>query len=258
MDKRSLSRLGLGKLKEILGEKDFNTLVDSINSELARPPRVAVIGKSGVGKSTTINALFNLDEKISHVGAGTIIEAERTVVLPNEVKLKIVDMPGLGEDIDRDKEYELIYRRILPTADLVLYVVQADLKALSMDQRILREIVCPIMEDVKDRLVIGLNQVDKIGPGNWNEKFNWPSPEQEESIDRKCKDIRHKLKREVRIGVDQIEYYSATKRYRLFNLLAAIIKACGKVGWKLPVDPADPIELADPSVQDLLRQQLES
>jgi hypothetical protein len=258
MNKSNFLGLNLEKLKEILGEKDFRKLVESMNAERARPPKLAVIGKSGVGKSTTINALFNLTEKVSHVGAGTLVEAEREVVLPNGVPLTIVDMPGLGEDLDRDREYKSIYSRVLPSSDIVLYVIQSDLKALSMDQRILREIVSPIMRDFKDRLVIGLNQVDRIGPGNWNEKFNWPSPEQEESIDRRCKDIRNKLKREVRISADQIEYYSAIKRYRLFELLAAIIRASGKVGWKLPVDPADPIELADPSVQDLLRRQLES
>lgn len=258
MNEAGISGFSLEKLKGILGEKDFRELIDSISTERAKPPKVAVIGKSGVGKSTTINALFNLTEKVSHVDAGTLVEAERTVVLPNGVPLTVIDMPGLGEDIERDGEYEAIYRRILPGSDLVLYVVQSDLKALSMDQRILREVVAPIMRDFKDRLVVGLNQVDRIGPGNWNEKFNWPSPEQEQSIDRRCKDIRDKLKKEVKIRPDQIEYYSAIKRYRLFELLAAIIRASGKVGWKLPVNPADPIELADPSVQNLLRQQLES
>jgi uncharacterized protein len=256
MDKNGLSKFGLEKLKSLLGEKDFQKLTDSMKAELARPPKVAVIGKSGVGKSSTINSLFNLTEKVSHVDAGTLEEAERTVTLSNGVPLTIVDMPGLGEDLDRDREYEAIYKRILPQSDLVLYVVQADLKALSMDQRILRDIVSPIMRDFKDRLVVGLNQVDKIGPGDWNSKFNRPSPDQEESIDRRCKDIRQKLKREVRIDADQIEYYSATKRYRLFELLAAIIRASGKSGWKLPIDPSDPVELADPSVQGLIREHM--
>ncbi|CCI31938.1 MULTISPECIES: hypothetical protein [Microcystis] len=40
-------------------------------------------------------------------------------------------------------------------------------------------------------------------------------------------------------------------------MLSAIIKAAGKTGWKLAINPADPIELAAPAVQDLLRRELE-
>jgi uncharacterized protein len=281
------SNFNLKQLREILGEKDFQRFTEQLNAERAVPPKIAIIGKSGVGKTSTINALFNLEEEVSHVGAGTLVAAEKSVVLPNGIPLKevdmpnpekkddvskseedfkklpngtplkAVDMPGLGEDLEKDKEYKLIYEKILPTSDIILYIIQADLKALRQDQRILKEIVCPIVKDIKERLVIGLNQVDRIGPGNWNLKFNWPSPEQEASIDRRCLDIRAKFSKEVDISADQIEYYSAEKRYRLFNLLSCIIRASGKVGWKFPVNPASPIDLADPSVQDLLRRQLD-
>ncbi|MFM5947396.1 MAG: hypothetical protein ACKO9G_29235, partial [Dolichospermum sp.] len=148
--------------------------------------------------------------------------------------------------------------RTLPEADIVLYVIQADVKALKEDQRILRDIVQNVMGNLKGRLVVGLNQVDKIGPGRWNTKFNYPSPDQEDNINRRCEDIQKKLSSALSINVEQVEYYSAEKRYRLYHLLAAIIKASGNVGWKFTINPADPIALADPSVQDLLRKQLES
>ena len=169
----------------------------------------------------------------------------------------MIDMPGLGEDIELDKKHLEIYRRVLPSVDVVLWVIQADLKALRQDQKILREIVKNIMGNLKGRLVVGLNQVDKIGPGNWNEKFNYPSPEQEDNINRRCQDIQQKLSESLGLKVEQIEYYSALKRYRLYNLLAAIIQAAGNVGWKFSINPADPIELAAEEARDFLRQQLD-
>ncbi len=244
-------------LRNVIGDKDFKIFERLVKDELDKPPKVAIIGKTGVGKSTTINALFNLDEKVSHTTHGTTKASRKVVELPKGGKLAVIDMPGMGEDIKLDQEYAKTYATILPETDVVLYVVQANVKALKEDQIILRDIVQNVMGNLKGRLVVGLNQVDKIGPGTWNTKFNYPSPEQEDNINRRCQAIQKELSSVLSIKVEQVEYYSAEKRYRLYNLLAAIIKASGNVGWKFTLNPADPIELADKSVQPLLRKQLE-
>jgi len=248
----------INKLRGVLGEKDFLKFQNIFQDELAKPPKVAIIGKAGVGKSTTINALFNLKEKVSHSDTGTTKDNKRIVALPDGGKLAIIDMPGLGEDIELDQQYMEIYRRILPQSDVVLYILQANTRALEQDQKILRDIVQNVMGNLKGRLVVGLNQVDKMGPGSWNDKFNFPSPEQQENIDRKCQDIQQKISRSLGIKVDQVEYYSAIKRFRLWFLLAAIIKAAGNVGWKFSLNPADPTELiSNPEVREFVRQQLD-
>ncbi|MDH6107700.1 50S ribosome-binding GTPase [Anabaenopsis tanganyikae CS-531] len=243
-------------LRKLLGGEEFRFFESSVQKEIAKPPKVAIIGKTGVGKSTTINALFGLQEKVSHTTHGTTEASKKIIELPQGGKLEVIDMPGLGEDIELDKEYTEIYQRTLPEADVVLYVIQGNLKALTEDEKILRDIVQNVMGNLKGRLVVGLNQVDKIGPGTWNTRFNFPSPEQEDNINRRCQYIQEKLSSALSIEVEQVEYYSAEKRYRLYNLLTAIIKASGNVGWKFTINPADPIALADPSLQDFLRQQL--
>jgi predicted GTPase len=99
------------------------------------------------------------------------------------------------------------------------------------------------------RLVVGLNQVDKIGPGDWNTRLNLPSPEQEESIERRCKDVIAKLSSLSGLAPSHLEFYSATKRYRLLPLLASVIRHT-YAGFKLDqVTPADPFELAEPDVR---------
>lgn len=248
----------INKLKGVLGDKDFKKFQSIFQDELAKPPKVAIIGKAGVGKSTTINSLFNLQEKVSHSDTGTTQDNELSVILSDGGKLSVIDMPGMGEDIELDKKYMDIYRRVLPKSDVVLYVLQANTRALEQDQKILRDVVQTVMGNLKGKLVIGLNQVDKMGPGVWNEKFNFPSPEQQDNIDRKCQDIQQKLSSSLGIKVDQIEYYSATKRFRLWFLLAAIIKSAGNVGWKFSLNPADPTALIpDESVREFVRQELE-
>lgn len=246
------------KLRGALGEKEFQKFQRIFKDEMAKPPKVAIIGKAGVGKSTTINSLFSLQEKVSHADTGTTQDNERTVLLPDGGKLSVIDMPGMGEDIGLDKQYMEIYKRVLPKSDVVLYVLQANTRALEQDQKILRDIVQNVMGNLKERLVVGLNQVDKMGPGCWNDKFNFPSPEQQENIDRKYQDIQQKFSQSLGIKVEQVEYYSAIKRFRLWLLLAAIIKSAGNVGWKFSLNPADPTALIpDEKVREFVRQQLD-
>lgn len=99
------------------------------------------------------------------------------------------------------------------------------------------------------RLVVGLNQVDKITPDGWNEKLNHPNKEAENEIERRCQDIVKKLTKETGINDTNLEYYSALKRYRLMYLLNKIIQNA-YVGFKLGnINPKDPFELADPEAK---------
>lgn len=244
----------LSQLEKIIGTEDAKKLSELIDNEKSKPPKIAVIGKSGVGKTTTINNLFNAEWKTSHSVAGTKKAQLKDFELAGGGKLSIYDMPGLGEDIDADIEYEKIYRKVLPEADVVLWVVQANARDLAEDQRILREVVLDTMGDLKGKLVIGLNQVDKIGPGEWDDKLNYPSEEQEKSIIRRSNDIIEKISTVTKIKKENIQYYSAIKRYRLYELLTSMINAADELGWKLPIQPKNPFELADKEVQEFVNQ----
>ncbi len=248
----------LDQLKRLIGEEDAERLNALIADEQGIPPKIAVIGKAGVGKTTTINNLFNAEWKTSHVVAGTKEAQKKVFELAGGGELMIFDMPGLGEDLEADAIYEGIYREVLPDMDVVLWVMQANSRGLAEDQRILKEIVLDSLGENESRLVIGLNQVDKLGPGQWNEKLNYPSEEQAYSISRKCADIAEKLSGLVGVDKDQIQYFSALRRYRLYDLLTALIGAADSLGWKLPIQPRNPFELADPEVQEFVKQYMKT
>ena len=78
----------------------------------------------------------------------------------------------------------------------------------------------------RDQCVLGLNQVDKIQPGRWNEKANIPSKDQEESINIRLEDISRKICDVCSIPKERIIPYSALRRYRLENLFNAMLDAC--------------------------------
>ncbi|MCP5634800.1 dynamin family protein, partial [Klebsiella pneumoniae] len=86
--------------------------------------------------------------------------------------LILVDLPGVGESEQRDKEYESLYRNILPELDLILWVIKADDRAFSVDERFYRQ----VMTGYQQRFLFIVNQVDKIEPSHeWYVTGNAPS-----------------------------------------------------------------------------------
>jgi predicted GTPase len=125
------------ELTNILDPDDVRTIEDRFGTELRRPPRVAVLGQAGVGKTTTVNALFSTAWRTSPVEVGTRDAQQQRVSLPSGGVIDILDLPGYGRSISDDARYEEIYRELIPACDLVLLVIQADRGDLADDQEMI-------------------------------------------------------------------------------------------------------------------------
>ena len=225
----------------------YGLLNDKVIEELEKPTHIAVIGKCGVGKTSTINALFGTDWKISHVRAAT--KREHVYFYENERgRLTISDLPGLGEDIDTEQEYRALYRRVLKECEVALFVLKADSRDMLDVQRILRDVVGRAMPDLAQRIVIGLNQVDLVQPGVWIDEANIPSAEQERSIGLIIRERAKSIQKICPIKRSQIVAYSAVKRYHLAHLFQAMVAGTAGEAWVLDAKKkiADWKELVDP------------
>lgn len=221
-----------------LSPKEYREFRDKVQTELLdRAPVVAIIGKAGVGKTTTINNLFDVDDFVAevlsfeqkgHIGdvrRGTTKAIRKRFDLKIGIGLDIIDLPGLGDDIRKDKEFEEIYRQILPQCDIILYVLKADNRTLGEDERILQNIVLPSCD--KKKIIIAVNQVDILGENeglHWDTRINLPDERQEELIKIKQKDIAAMFSEDLDVDEDKIVCYSAVKRYNLLELLHSIVK----------------------------------
>lgn len=85
-------------------------------------PKVGILGNSGVGKSSLCNALFGQEiAKISDVQACTRKPQEILIGSANgKGGIILVDVPGIGEDPERQKEYTELYKSLAPKLDLIL------------------------------------------------------------------------------------------------------------------------------------------
>ena len=230
-------------------EDVFGKLEDEITG---RPFKVAIIGQSGVGKSSTLNAVFGLNLPVSDIKEGTTDIIEKIFPMRDGFNLSIYDMPGLLQSRKRDKVYEEMYREILPQCDVIVYVIKANTRNIGDDCKILIEVVLPICNanSIKDNLIIAVNKVDIIGESinpddpdlQWDEFENRPTEKLWECIKKKRCDIFEKLISEGLVLLkefegskttftpEQVVFYSANYEYNLGEFLKAITRA-GKRGW---------------------------
>ena len=128
------------KLKQTIPDADFQLILDKFKKEKDLPPKVAVIGKSGVGKTTTINNLFNAQLKTSPTTVGTTQAQIEEYTLSAGGTITVVDLPGYGRSESEDTEYDKIYQEIIPSCDLVFLVIQADTRDCSDDIEMINKI----------------------------------------------------------------------------------------------------------------------
>lgn len=233
------------KVSKSEAESVFGKLDEEITG---RPFKVAVIGQAGVGKSSTLNAVFGLNLPTSDIKEGTTEIIEKIFPMRDGFNLSIYDMPGLLQSRAKDKIYEEMYQEILPQCDVIVYIIKANTRNIGDDCHILKDIVLPICNQkaVKDNLIIAVNKVDAIGETygdndpelSWDPWDNKPSEKLLECIRKKRMDIYEKLIDEKLVLVDsptaltpdQVVFYSAVFKYNLNQFLSAITKA-GKRGW---------------------------
>ena len=168
-----------------------------MNKFLTYEPKVAIFGKTGVGKSSLTNALFGKDVcKVSDVEACTREPQEVFLKLEGASNgIKLLDVPGIGESAERDKQYFKLYAEILKEADMALWVLKADDRTFSADEEFYRTCMKPYIDAGKP-FAVAVSQVDKIEPfREWDEIKHLPGPTQEGNIAKKIKLCRAAIRR---------------------------------------------------------------
>jgi GTP-binding protein len=125
------------------------------------PPRVAIVGRPNVGKSTLFNRLVGEDRSIVHDLAGTTRDSIDTLVETPDGPVVFVDTAGMRRRsrVDDSAEYYSVVRalRAIDGSDIALLVIDATEGVTGQDQRLAERVDaagCPI--------VVMLNKWDLI------------------------------------------------------------------------------------------------
>ena len=121
-------------------------------SEEIDVPRVAIVGRPNVGKSTLFNRLVGEDRSVVHDLAGTTRDSIDTLVETEDGPIVFIDTAGMRRKgrIDDSAEYYSFVRalRSIDDADVALLVIDATVGVTAQDQRLAERVDasgCPIV-----------------------------------------------------------------------------------------------------------------
>ncbi|MDD3252328.1 MAG: ribosome biogenesis GTPase Der [Lachnospiraceae bacterium] len=152
------SRLGIG---DLLDEVTKHFSVDQMDDAEDDRPRVAIIGKPNVGKSSIINRLLGENRVIVSDVAGTTRDAVDTEVVYNGTEYVFIDTAGLRRKskIKEDLERYSIIRTVsaVERADVVILVIDAVEGVTEQDAKI-----AGIAHDRGKGMIVAVNKWDAI------------------------------------------------------------------------------------------------
>jgi GTP-binding protein len=135
-------------------------------------PRVAIIGRPNVGKSTLFNKLIGAERSVVHDMPGTTVDAIDTVVETKDGPVCFIDTAGLRRPsrTERGTEHHAVLRalRALERADIAMLVIDATIGASHQDQRLAERIGvsgCPAIVVLNKWDLINVDDRDDVLAG---------------------------------------------------------------------------------------------
>lgn len=157
-DTSDILRACLNFLPQQTTERILSHLQHAINYE----PVIGIMGKSGAGKSSLCNALFQQPVCLTSDLLACTREPQRMEFTVGERSMTLVDLPGVGETPEYDAEYSALYQKLLTELDLIIWVLRADDRARAVDIATHRSLLAYGAD--ASRFLFVVSQADRIPP----------------------------------------------------------------------------------------------
>ena len=199
-----------------------------------------LVGATGCGKSSTINALFAVGEQDEEVSEDDEEELDESTLAPKNKYVEVAkvgskadpetkdiekyrignlvlwDTPGLGDGTEIDKHHKEVITELLreeddngnALIDLVLVIMDGSTRDLGTSYKILNDVIIPELKDDTNRILIALNQADiamKTGR-HWDYEKNEPDETLVQFLEEKVRSIKTRIKEDSNLDIDPVYY----------------------------------------------------
>ena len=144
---------------------------DRIITESSKPLTVAIMGQTGVGKSSLLNSLFGTTLLVGDVRPTTKNPEPVSILGSRGHPLTFWDMPGIGESERADRDYLAMYTQKLTESDVVIWAMHADSRSTLFDAAALRAMIAGAASEDRSTLIskmtFVLTKADLLTPPSW-------------------------------------------------------------------------------------------
>lgn len=157
-------------------------------------PRILILGATGVGKSSLINAIFGRKLQAVNTTESTTREFATHEYEIDGTKILITDSPGYGE-VSHNEHYSQAVLDKAKTSHAITLVLKADEKGYERDRQIIGSASKDPDFSLEKPLLIALNQIDKIKPlreREWEPLDEWEAPPRADDSE-KVRNIKEKV-----------------------------------------------------------------
>ena len=190
---------------------------------------IAVVGITGAGKSTTLNAFFQ--KPVAKEGDGVDPETMMIDSYFLNKRFRIWDTPGLGDSPSQDQNHTnaiislllRIYQRSYGLIDMVLVILDASSRDMGGAYHLLNKVLIPYIP--AKRILVLINQADFAmkTTQHWNFENQTPDATLKAFLEDKADSIQRRVKEATGLDILRPVYYSAKYGYHVTDVFDFII-----------------------------------
>jgi predicted GTPase len=197
---------------------------------LLTPLDILLVGATGTGKSSTLNALFNAT--VAKVGDGVDPETQHVSAHSLHDYLRFHDSAGLGDGRENDLNHvKNITWELQNTCndrkdhfmDLAMVILDGGSRDLGTAFQLLESVVLRAIET--KRVIVAVNQADMAMKGRyWDSHNHKPEPTLHSFLEEQAHSVQRRINESTGLTINKPVYYSAKFNYNIHALVDHIIK----------------------------------